>query len=238
MVPHLPAGGVAGLPALRTGRSGIALHDGAHRSRTRPGRQRARPQMGVHLHDARHLRRRVLRLLPVILLDIVRRRILRLDGHSAGLRRAGRLLRIPPQTVQRTRPTHLRGLSGTQRRGGAAAAGRRRGHILHRRGVHRQPHEHGRRGRRHGHIAMGDAVARSRSADGRTQSAAGSSRLRPFAGAGAPLFPQQSQRRDAAAACATPVVRLFAALSGRVPRLLRVAATAPTVGRSTLPPAR
>lgn len=36
------------------------------------------------------------------------------------------------QTVQRTRPTHLRGLSGTQRRGGAAASGRRRGHVLHR----------------------------------------------------------------------------------------------------------
>ena len=98
MVPDLPAGSFAGLPALRAGRPKPALHHRTYGTRTQPDRQFAGPQMGTHVHYAGNFRRRVFRLVPAFLLDQFRRGVLRLDADSAGLRPTSRFVRIPAKT--------------------------------------------------------------------------------------------------------------------------------------------
>lgn len=61
------------------------------------------------------LRRRILRLVPALLLHVVRRRVLCMDGDPAGVRHPGRGLRIPPQTGQRLRRKDIQRIPDDQR---------------------------------------------------------------------------------------------------------------------------
>ncbi len=73
-------------------RSSRTLRGGAHGAPRVAG-----PQMGADLHDARRLRRRLLRVVSALLRRQLRRRMLRVAGAPPPLRDAGRGVRIPRQ---------------------------------------------------------------------------------------------------------------------------------------------
>lgn len=50
--------------------------------------------MGTHVHDARHVRRSLLRVVPALLQHELRRGLLRLDADPARIRHSGRLVRV------------------------------------------------------------------------------------------------------------------------------------------------
>ena len=147
MADHLPAGSAAGLPALRAGRTGTALLPRQDRGGTQHAGQFAGPQMGVHLHDARDVRRRVLRLVPALLLHLVRRRLLCVDDHSAEFRHTARRLPVPPQGRQRFRRKDVRCLPDDQRHRRSPAAGHSRRDALHGCKLHGGPPQLGQRRR-------------------------------------------------------------------------------------------
>jgi len=220
---HFAFGGLAGLPDVRAGRSGAALHDRPHRRGAQHAGQLAGPQVGVHLHDARDVRRGVLRLVPVVLLHVVRRGVLRLDGHSAVLRHSGRGLRIPPQTGQRLRRTDLQRLPARQRRVRPAAHRHGRGNLLHGGGIHRRPPQPGQPGRRGGDLAVGDAVARAGGRRRVAQRAAGPVGDAAGHDAGLPVLYEQHRRRGDLPPRRTPHAHVRRA----VRRLLRGMAPGP-----------
>ena len=121
---HFAFGGLAGLPDVRAGRSGAALHDRPHRRGAQHAGQLAGPQVGVHLHDARHLRRCLFRLFPSVLQHQLRRCLLVVDDYPLQFRVAGRQLRIPVEGGQSAGQEHVSRLPGAERRGGACWAGR------------------------------------------------------------------------------------------------------------------
>ena len=199
MVHRLPAGSLARLPALRAGRSGATLRTGPQRGGAQPARQFAGPQMGTDLHHPRHLRRRLLRLVPALLLDLVRRGVLCVAGYSALLRGAGRLLRIPPQARQRVRREDVQRLPAHQRCTRPPAARHRRFDPVHRRALHGRPPQLGQCGRRQrrGDLAMDHAVARTRCRGQRPQPRPRSGRGLPRDDARMPVLHERYRRRGA-----------------------------------------
>ena len=176
MVHHLAARGAAGLPAVRTGRTSDALHDRTHRNGTQPDRQLAGTEMGTHVHDARHVRRSLLRVVPALLQHELRRGLLRLDADPARIRHSGRLVRVPTQAVELSGRKDVQRLSDRQRHSGDFPARNGRRHAVLRRAVHGRPGQLREHGRIQHHLAVGHSLVRTRRAGRPAHHSAGTGR--------------------------------------------------------------
>ena len=130
MVSCLLVGSTVGFLAFRARRTVLAFHDRQNRITTKDVAQLDRAQMGVYLYDLGYFRRRVLRLLPAILVDQLRRCLLGMDVDTGLFRATGRILRVPVEKGDSAGLKDISGIIAAERYPGSRPVGYGHRHVL------------------------------------------------------------------------------------------------------------